>query len=70
MSKDEVFCVEERKNRCVLARDRAEEVRYFIHLEGGEECREDGSVRSIGGFRLVREHVSGVSEDGERKCGV
>ena len=45
-------------------------VRYFIHLEGGEECREDGSVRSVGGFRLVREHVSGVGEDGERKCGV
>ena len=45
-------------------------VRYFIHLEGGEECREDGSVRSIGGFRLVREHVSGVGEDGERKYGV
>ena len=45
-------------------------VRYFIHLEGGEECREDGSVRSIGGFRLVRKHVSGVSEDGERKYGV
>ena len=42
-------------------------VRYFIHLEGGEECREDGSVRSIGGFRLVREHVSGVGEDGGRK---
>ena len=45
-------------------------VRYFIHLEGGEECREDGSVRSIGGFRLVREHVSGVGEDGGRKYGV
>ena len=42
-------------------------VRYFIHLEGGEE---DGSVRSIGGFRLVREHVSGVGEDGGRKYGV
>ena len=42
-------------------------IRYFIHLEGGEECREDGSVRSIGGFRLVREHVSGVGADGERK---
>ena len=39
MSKDEAFCVEERKNRCVLAQDRAEEVRYFIHLESGEECR-------------------------------
>ena len=45
-------------------------VRYFIHLEGGEECREDGSVRSIGSFRLVREHVSGVGEDGGRKYGV
>ena len=42
-------------------------VRYFIHLEGGKESREDGSDRSIGGFRLVREHVSGVGEDGERK---
>ena len=70
MSKDEAFCVEERKNRCVLARDRAEEVRYFIHLEGGEECREDGSVRSIGGFRLVREYVSGIGEDLRRKYGV
>ena len=45
-------------------------VTYFIHLEGGEEYREDGSVRNIGGFRLVREHVSGVGEDGERKYGV
>ena len=35
-------------------------------LEGGEENREDGIERSIGGFRLVREHVSGVGEDGER----
>ena len=24
MSKDEAFCVEERRNRCILARDRAE----------------------------------------------
>ena len=45
-------------------------VSFFILLEGGEESREDGSVRSIGGFRLVREHVSGVGEDGERKYGV
>ena len=45
-------------------------VRYFTLLEGGEESREDGSVRSIGGFRLVREHVSGVGEDGGRKYGV
>ena len=45
-------------------------VRYFIHLEGGEECREDGSVRDIGGFRLVREHVSDIGEDGGRKYGV
>ena len=45
-------------------------VRYFIHLEGGKECREDGSVRSIGGFRLVREHISGVGEDGGRRYGV
>ena len=45
-------------------------VRYFVYLEGGKESREDGSVRSIGGFRLVSEHVSGVGEDGERKYGV
>ena len=45
-------------------------VRYFIHLEGSEESREDGSERNIGGFRLVREHVSGVGEDGGRKYGV
>ena len=45
-------------------------VRYFILLEGGEESREDGSERSIGHFRLVREHVSGVGEDGGRKYGV
>ena len=45
-------------------------VRYFIHFEGGKESREDGSERSIGGFRLVREHVSGVGEDGGRKYGV
>ena len=45
-------------------------VRYIIHLEGGKESREDRSERSIGGFRLVREHVSGVGEDGERKYGV
>ena len=45
-------------------------VRYFIYLEGGEESREDGSDRSIGGVRLVREHVSGVGEVGGRKYGV
>ena len=45
-------------------------VRYIIHLEGGEESREDGSDRSIGGFRLVKERVSGVGEDGGRKYGV
>ena len=45
-------------------------VRYFIYLEGGEESREDGSERSIDGFRLVREYVSGVGEDGGRKYGV
>ena len=62
--------MEERRNQCVLVPRQSGGVRYFIHLEGGEECREDGSVRSIGGFRLVREHVSGVCEDGERKYGV
>ena len=45
-------------------------VRYFIYLEGGEESREDGGDRSIGGVRLVREHVSGVGEVGGRKYGV
>ena len=45
-------------------------VRYFTLFGGGEESREDGSERSVGGFRLVREHVSGVGEDGGRKYGV
>ena len=43
-------------------------ISIFILLKGGEESREDGS--EIGGFRLVREHVSGVGEDGGRKYGV
>ena len=46
-------------------------VRYFtrsgFYLEGGEKSREDGSERSVGGFRLAREHVSDAGEDGGRK---
>ena len=47
-------------------------VRYFTrsgwYLEGGEKSREDGSERSVGGFRLAREYVSDTCgrEDGER----
>ena len=41
-------------------------------MEGGETSREDGSERSVGGFRLAREHVSdaGGGEDGGRKHSV
>ena len=46
-------------------------VRYFtrsgFYLEGGENSREDRSERSVGGFRLAREHVSDAGEDGGRK---
>ena len=46
-------------------------VRYFpqsgFYLEGGEKSREDRSERSVGGFRLAREHVSDAGEDGRRK---
>ena len=36
-------------------------------MEGGEKSREDGSERSVGGFRLAREHVYDAGEDGGRK---
>ena len=38
-------------------------------LEGGETSREDGNERSVGDFRLAREHGSDVGrrEDGGRK---
>ena len=39
----------------------------LLYLEGGDKSREDGSERSVGGFRLAREHVSDAGEDGGRK---
>ena len=62
-----LFFVWRREGVGAFLRETERRSKIFIHLEGGEESREDRSDRSIGGFRLVREHVSGVGEDGGRK---